>query len=262
MWRIRIDTSAGRLALEVRDSDLLLAYFYTLDCQSHTLLKLELAEKHTWWLGLEDARQGMVYLHGYGDRKLGQHKGIRTLSANTGEEQWHRPGLTFYGIEDTGLLAHDAALPEEPLQLLDLRTGEVLQKGISQKMAADRVEAYSRERYSQVGYPILYREGEEYFEQVRDFLAQQLDCEPIKAVEYAETDNGLVISYYVANEKNKLDNFLAVFDLNGFLHLNELLAGGLNGVGSDTFFIFMRSLYFVQNQISLKAYSLNFIVTT
>jgi hypothetical protein len=262
VWRIRIDTAAGGLALEVRDSDLLLTSFYTLDCHSHTLKQLEVAEKLTWWLGLEDAQQGQVYLHGYGDRKLGQHKGIRALSAETGEEQWQLPGLSFYGIEERGLLAYDPSAPEAPLLLLDMRSGKSLQNDITQKQASDRVEAYSRKRYSSVAYPVLYREGEEYYEQVRRFLVQQLDCEPVRVIEYAETDNCLVISYYVAGEKNKLDNFLAVFDLNGFLYLNELLAGGLDGVGSDTFFIFMRSLYFVQNQVSLKAYSLNFIVTT
>ncbi|MDX5419326.1 MAG: DUF4905 domain-containing protein [Hymenobacteraceae bacterium] len=262
VWRIRIDTVAGRLAVEVRDSDLLLASFYTLDCHSHTLQQLELPEKHTWWLGLEDTHQGRLYLHGYGDRKLGQHKGIRAFSAETGKEEWQQPELAFYGVDAAGIIAYDPTALEKPLCLLNTHDGKVLQSNIMQKMAADRVQVYSRERFGSVGYPILYREGEEYFEQVRQFLVQELDCEPIREMEYAETENAIVISYYVAGEKNKLDNFLAVFDLNGFLHLNELLAGGLDGVGSDTFFIFMRSLYFVQNQVSLKAYSLNFIVTT
>jgi hypothetical protein len=256
VWRIRLDTVAGRLALEVRDSDVLLAHFYTLDCHSHTLTQLDLPERHTWWLGLEDAHQGLVYLHGYGDRKLGQHKGIRALLSGTGEEAWYNPDLAFYGVDQDGILVYEAATPEAPLQLLEAREGKLLQSGISQQIAAARVGAFSQQRYREVSYPFLYQEGEEYFDEVRVFLSQQLHCQAVKALEYAETDQEIIISYYLAGEKNKLDNFLAVFDLNGFLHLNELLAGGLNGVGSDTFFIFMRSLYFVQNKDSLKAYSL------
>jgi len=256
VWRIRLDTAAGRLALEVRDSDVLLAHFYTLDCHSHTLKQLELSERHTWWLGLEDAHQGLVFLHGYGYRKLGQHKGIRALLAESGEEAWHHPDLAFYGVDQDGILAYEAATPEVPLQLLEARHGKLLQSGISQQLAAARVGAYSQQRYREVSYPFLYREGEENFEIVRGFLSQQLHCQAVKVLEYAETDQQIIISYYVATEKNRLDNFLAVFDLNGFLHLNELLAGALDGVGSDTFFIFMRNLYFVQNKDSLKAYSL------
>ncbi|WP_018478324.1 DUF4905 domain-containing protein [Pontibacter roseus] len=262
MWRIRIDAAAGRLALEVRDSDLLLAHFYTLDCHSHTLQQLGLPEPLTWWMGLEDAHQGLVYLHGYGDRKLGQHKGIRALAAETGEEVWHQPELAFYGVDAAGVLAYEVATPDATLHCLDACYGKLLQNDISQKEAAHRVQVFGRQRYSEIGYPILYREGEEYFGQVQDFVAHQLGCEAVRVIEYAETEACVAVSYYVQNEKNKLDNFLAVFDLNGFLHLNELLAGSLDGVGSDTFFIFMRSLYCVQNKESLKAYSLTFTVTT
>jgi hypothetical protein len=262
VWRIRIDTSTGWLALEVRDSDLLLAHFYTLRCPEHELHQLPLPNLNTWWMGLEDTHKELVYLHGYGDRKLGQHKGIWALSAATGEERWHLPDLSFYGMDQQGLLAREANNPDGPLLLAESPSGSILEKDITQKDATERVETYSRMRYAGVEYPMLYREGEAYFEQVRAFLAQQLDCEPVSAIEYAETDSCLVVSYYTRSEENKLDNFLAVFDLNGFLHLNELLAGVTDGVGSDTFFIFMRSLYFVQHKTTLKAYSLNFIVTT
>jgi hypothetical protein len=256
VWRIRIDTDGGWLALEVRDSDVLLASFYTYDCHARALKQLDVPVANTWWLGLEDVHQAQVYLHGYGDRKLGQHKGIRAFSAKTGEERWHLPELSFYGVDGAGILATEPGKPEAPFILLDSRYGKLLENDISQNRASERVDAFSRERYQAVVYPILYREGEEYFGEVRDFLAQKLGCEPITMIEYAETDTCLVLSYYVATEENKIDNFLAIFDLNGFLHLKELLASGLNGVGSDTFFIFMRSLYFVQHKTTLKAYSL------
>ncbi len=207
-------------------------------------------------MGLEEAYAGQVYLHGYGDRKLGQHKGIWALAAGGEGAIWHQPELAFYGLAQNGLLAYEAAAQEQGLLLLDTQTGQMLQRAISQEHAAEQVQAYSSVRDAVVVYPTLYKEGETYFEQVRDFLVQRLDCQPVSAIEYAETDNYLVVSYYLTTEKNKLDNFLAVFDLNGFLHLNEPLAVATDGVGSDTFFIFMRSLYFVQTKATLKAYSL------
>ncbi|EJF09875.1 DUF4905 domain-containing protein [Pontibacter sp. BAB1700] len=256
MWRIRLDAPNGWLALEVRDADLLQARFYTLHLPDAHLLELELPDPNTWWLGLEDVHGQVVYLHGYGDRKLGQHKGIRAFAADTGKALWQQPELAFYGVEERGVLAYNITEAPGELLLLESGYGKTVQNDIGQKKAADRVQRYHEHRFGAVQYPHLYREGEAYFEQVRDFLVQELDCEPVGALEYAETDTCLVVSYYCKSGENKLDNFLAVFDLNGFLHLNELLAGAIDGVGSDTFFIFMRNLYFVQNKTTWKAYSL------
>ena len=244
------------MALEVRDADLLQARFYTLQLTKNRLRELKLPDPNTWWLGLEDVHEQVVYLHGYGDRKLGQHKGIRAFAVDSGTALWQQPELAFYGIEERGVLAYEVTQSGGELLLLDSGFGKSIRNDISQKEAADRVQQYHQLRFGAVLYPHLYHEGEKSFGQVRDFLMQELGCEPVMAIEYAETDTCLVVSYYLKAGENKLDNFLAVFDLNGFLHLNELLAGAIDGVGSDTFFIFMRSLYFVQNKTILKAYSL------
>ncbi|PKV75867.1 DUF4905 domain-containing protein [Pontibacter ramchanderi] len=256
MWRIRLDAPGGWLALEVRDADLLQTRFYTLQLPGGRLLELKLPDHNTWWLGLEDVHEQAVYLHGYGDRQLGQHKGIRAFAADSGIALWQQPELTFYGAEQGGLLAYNSRQEPANLLLLESRYGKVIQNDISQKEAAEQVQHYHKLRFEGVLYPHLYREGEDYYRQVHAFLVQALECEPVMALEYAETDTCLVVSYYKRAGENKLDNFLAVFDLNGFLHLNELLAGAIDGVGSDTFFIFMRNLYFVQNKTTLKAYSL------
>ncbi|GGG02527.1 DUF4905 domain-containing protein [Pontibacter amylolyticus] len=256
MWRIRLDAPGGWLTLEVRDADLLQARFYTLRLPAGQLLELKLPDPNTWWMGLEDVHDRVLYLHGYGDRKLGQHKGIRAFAADSGIALWQQPELAFYGIEERGLLVSNISQQGGELVLLESGYGKTIRNDITQKEAADRVQRYHKVRFGAVQYPHLYREGETYYQQVHDFLVQELDCEPVNVLEYAETDTWLVVSYYRKTGENKLDNFLAVFDLNGFLHLNELLAGAMDGVGSDTFFIFMRSLYFVQNKTTLKAYSL------
>ena len=159
MWRIRLDTVAGRLAVEVRDADLLLAHFYTFDCQSHTLQELPLPGQLTWWQGLEDAHDNLLFIHGYGDRKVGQHKGIIALAADTGTVQWEQPGLTFYGVEEGGLLAYPTASPESDFILLQTRTGKALQQAIKQPDAVAAVNSYNARRYAACIYPVLSLEG-------------------------------------------------------------------------------------------------------
>ena len=71
-----------------------------------------------------------------------------------------------------------------------------------------------------------------------------------------ETAEAVVVSYYERTPGGDLQNFIAVFDAAGNLCLKELLAGGLSGIGSDTFFIFMDELYFVKDKTILEVYRL------
>lgn len=256
MWRIRLDTTAHRLAVEVRDPDLLLAHFYTFDIAERGIRQLPLQQGQAWWQGLEDAHAGFIYLHGYGDRKLGQHKGITAVEAATAEIAWEETELAYYGTALHGLLAYTAAMPEAAFCLLQPDTGKQLQTGIPQQQAAEAVAQYNPVRYSQAVYPSLYREGEAYFDQVRQFLEAQHMAGATQAIEYAETATALVMSYYVRAADNTLQNMLAVFDAEGKLRLKEQLAGGLSGIGSDTFFIFMDGLYFVRDRAILEVYRL------
>ncbi|PRY05380.1 uncharacterized protein DUF4905 [Pontibacter ummariensis] len=256
MWGIRLDTATGRLALEVRDADVLLTHFYTLEVSSHSMKRLYLPQAQAWWQGLEEATDGLLFLHGYGDRKLGQHRGILAMSAETGSLAWEQPLLAFYGLAAEGLLAFTAAKPEASFTLLHTQTGKVLQEGISQQEAAGRVQAYNTSRFSQSTYPTLYLAGEEYFTQVGAFLQARLGVEPKKAIEYAETEGCFIVSFYGAEADGKLSNRLAVFDLAGELQINVQMGTGLSGIGSDTFFIFKDELYFILNKDTLKAYRL------
>jgi hypothetical protein len=256
VWRIRLDTTAKRLALEVRDADVLLAHFYTFDAHLSDMKRLTLSQGQAWWQGLEDAQNGYIYLHGYGDRKLGQHQGITALAAASDTKSWEEAELAFYGLTADGLLAYPAATPEADFQLLEMSTGKPLKTDISQQQAAEAVEQNSQSRYSEAIYPGLYLEGEGYYKEVREFLEAQLHAKPVQAIEYAETDTALVTSYYERELDGLLINYIAVFDMEGHLQLKEKLANGLSGIGSDTFFIFMDDLYFIRDKAILEVYRL------
>ncbi|ARS37707.1 hypothetical protein CA264_03810 [Pontibacter actiniarum] len=256
MWRIRLDSTTGNIALEVRDPEVLLTRFYTLDTEKYTLKELPLPQVQAWWQGLEDAEQGILYLHGYGNRQLGQHKGIVAIAEADGSKGWEVPELAFYGISAAGLVAYDPEQPEAPLQVLALATGQPTGVTLSQWQAAAAVAQFSPIRYRYCLYPVLYREGEPYFEEVRAFLGAQLRVQAVKAIEYAETGANLVVSFYTEEAAGKLRNELAIFDLEGVLHQKVQLGSGLSGIGSDTFFIFKHNLHFIQNKDILQVFRL------
>ncbi|MCC9138366.1 DUF4905 domain-containing protein [Pontibacter silvestris] len=256
MWRIRIDATEERLALEVRDADVLLAYFYTFNIKDHRIDELKLQQHITWWQGLEDAHDGLVLLHGYADRQLGQHKGITALNATSGNMQWEQPELAFYGIASDGLFAYLTADPEADFSLIASSTGKNITDYVPQQEAIIAIDSYSLTRYSKCTYPMLYLQGGEYFSDLQVFLQQQLDVSVIKAIEYAEAGACFVASYYVQAGSDKLDNFVVVFDLEGHLLLQVQLGGSLDGIGSDTFFIFKDELYLIRNKNLLQVYKL------
>ncbi|MCJ8163346.1 DUF4905 domain-containing protein [Pontibacter sp. E15-1] len=256
VWRIRLDTAARRLALEVRDADLLLAHFYTLQTETLALQQLPVPSGKAWWQGLEDAQHGHVYLHGYGDRKLGQHKGITALEAATLAVAWDEPGLAFYGMAEEGVLAYTADAPEAAFQELQAATGACLRTDLTQQEAAEAVARYSAARFRQAVYPVLYLEGEDYFTQVQQFLESRQLHGAALAIEYAETGEAIIISSYWRTPGGSYQNCIVVFDHTGSLCLKAVLADGLTGIGSDTFFIFMDDLYFLKDKAHLEVYRL------
>jgi hypothetical protein len=240
----------------VRDGDVLLADFYTLNLHDYTLKQFLLPPGKSWWQGLEDAHDGIILLHGYGDRKLGQHKEIKAYAANSHLLQWEMPEHTFYGVARDGILAFATASPETGLVMLSTDRGEVSREGISQQQAAELVQQFTALRHAACIYPVNYLAGEPYFNEVKQFIAHELKVEPVRALEYAESSDFIVVSYYLQNSDTKLDNYLVVFNTDGRLVLKECLGVGLSGLGSDTFIIFNQNLYFLQYKDILKVYKL------
>ncbi|MCC9168394.1 DUF4905 domain-containing protein [Pontibacter harenae] len=253
---MRLDSVSDRLALEVRDADALLTTFFSFNYATYTLQKLELRQNLLWWQGLEDAHDGLVYLHGYGDRKLGQHKGIITIDAETAAIVWEQQELAFYGIGEAGIYAFPASHPEEGFQLLSAKAGTAAVANIAQPEAMAAVEAFSPSRYKNCMFPVLYLEQDAYFEQVQEFIEQELGDKAVNGMEYAEIEQNIIISYYTADATNKLHNVLAVFSFDGELLLKENIGTSLSGIGSDTFLIFRHDLIFIQDRNILRIHRL------
>ncbi|WP_162425766.1 DUF4905 domain-containing protein [Pontibacter pudoricolor] len=254
VWRMRLDSAANRLAFELRDADLLLADFYSLDLDQHKLEKLPMPAAKNWWLGLEDAHEGLLFIHGYGDRQIGQHKGIFAYDAATTNLQWQQPELAFYGVTKDGVLALD--LQDQNLKLLQFKTGTIVAENVSLDSGANAVADYNTVKSQACTYPMLYLEGESYYNEVCNFLEHKLNVKPVKGIEYAETGQNFYTGFYTENAHGNLDNTLCVFNLDGELQLQQCIAAGLSGIGSDTFIIFNHKLYFIRQRNILVVYSL------
>ena len=97
--------------------------------------------------------------------------------------------------------------------------------------------------------PSFYNEEtqKKYFEDVKEFLSDNLGISPLFAVEYLEYNELIIISYYIHASK-KLENHISIFNSeDGNMIYTNCIGTNLNGIAFDTFFVVDSQLIFIKN---------------
>lgn len=102
--------------------------------------------------------------------------------------------------------------------------------------------------------PMVYAQGGDHFDTVQKFIELKASKKAIGLIEYLHSEKTIFISFYV--EEPELANYLLVVDEQGSIRLFEKIGERLQGIGTDTFFLFNRSLIFVKNKRELITYPL------
>lgn len=112
-----------------------------------------------------------------------------------------------------------------------------------------------KEEDEEIQYPSIYHEGEEYFDQVKEFLKNKGKM-PIKAIEYWEGKSSIAISYFEESEK-ELQNILMVLDHNGENESYYKIDSNCKGISDGTFFVVKESLVFARDKKEIVILNLN-----
>jgi hypothetical protein len=99
-----------------------------------------------------------------------------------------------------------------------------------------------------------YPEDSPHFPTIYKFLYRLLNIDAVKAVDYLEISNKIIISYYIYRDKSFL-NYLLVTNQSREVLLNELIAE-TEGIGIDTFTVKSDTLLYVKNQTQFVGYRL------
>ena len=102
--------------------------------------------------------------------------------------------------------------------------------------------------------PTHYPEDSSHFPTIYKFLYRLLNIDAVKAVDYLEISNKIIISYYIYRDKSFL-NFLLVANRRREILLNDLIAE-TEGIGIDTFTVKSDTLLYVKNQTQFVGYKL------
>lgn len=253
IWNMLLDAYSGTLILEIREKDEHQVSFTAIDLESGEVIWDGLQFEENWWLGMTLISQGVLILHTFVDNADPEPKGLISFDILEKEVCWSKSDFVFlkmYEDKIIGFVTHDE---ERIFQAIGLRDGVV--ENINEATAFDNSYRNEIEQKWPLTYPLHYVEGTDYFETCKTFLYNRLRLEAVKAIEYLEIENKIIISFY-SNEVDNMVNYLLVTDLSGEIVFNEIIQRNINAIGLQTFFIVKNQVIFVKEKNEIFSFDL------
>jgi hypothetical protein len=208
-------------------------YFLSTDYKS-----VELNTNLDWWSGIEAVSKTIVLFHGYLQEDLPIHKGIKAFDAIKNEWIWENEFVAFDSISDEQITAKSTIGSIAKSVYLDSKTGLEIDSPTIHNLNLSPKTAN------------FLSSEETYFAEIAIFISKYTPLSPTNCCEYLETENHIIVSYYVLNEK-KLDNYLLVTTIDGTEELHICISEGLKGVAAGTFLVSKGLLSFVKDNYEL-----------
>lgn len=240
IWRIVCDAKSNLLVAELRNGQTRTLSFIAIDINKKEIL-WEL-KGWDWWSGIIGIMDNAIFLHSYRDPKFPEASGIYRVELTTGKQSWEVPKLTFLQFRKDGIVAFEKGSELNRFYLLDALGGNK----IKELEADDAMKDSGIEAQSGLLSPFRYLEGEAYFSEVSEFLANN-GFAPKESIEYIETDDRIVLCFY-QKAGELLQNILLSFDHQGNLILKDILEEKCNGVGESTFFVVNECLVYAREK--------------
>ena len=126
IWRI-LPSETGRIVGEVRDLEKKKASFFCLHAVSGEVLWEDLSPGDDWWIGMEGASNGRLYLHGFAAPDLPGKKGILAVDLATGRTLWEDTRMQLESLMGTTLVSSQKVDGEKIYLQVDAASGRVIE---------------------------------------------------------------------------------------------------------------------------------------
>ena len=250
-----LDEQGEVLILEIRENDNHQVSFTALDLKSGNVLWDGLEFDENWWVGMTTIVQGVLLLHIYVDNSDPEPKGLIAFDIRQKKVCWTHNDFTYLNVQDNKVLGFKIIDQDKQYQTIDLMDGERYDVEEAQFFQSNLSPKKDDESKLETQYPLHYKEGTSYFETCKSYLYNRLHLQAVKAIEYLEVNNRIIISYYTGDD-NTLVNYLLVMDSEGEILYNEIIQGNINAVGLETFFIVKNQVIFVKEKNEIFSYNL------
>jgi Domain of unknown function (DUF4905) len=238
--------SENYCVLEIRDELTRQVSFSCINLLTDKVIWENLKPNNSWWLSLVGIFDESLILHKYSSNQKPEPEGLFVLNIQTGEILEKMNDWIFFNYVDNILTVYQ------------LQNNQPVYKNIELPMSVSpqttEIELSVEIQTTTFEKVTHYPEDSPYFPTIYKFLYRLLNIDAVKAVDYLEISNKIIISYYIYRDKSFL-NYLLVTNRSRQILLNDLIAES-EGIGIDTFTVKSDTLLYVKNQTQFIGYKL------
>jgi len=229
----------GYCVLEIRDETTRQVNFSCINLLKGSILWKNLSLEKSWWLSLVGICDEFLFVHKYSSNQKPEPEGLLVFAIESGENIMKLEDWIFFDYKE-GILT-----------IYQLQNNHPIYKNIAlKKMVESNVNSSSNSDC----HAVHYSETSAYFPTIFKFLYHLLKVDAVKAVDYLEISNKIIISYYIYSDKS-FQNYLLVTNRTREILLNDLIAE-TEGIGIDTFTVKYDTLLYAKNQNQFVGYRL------
>ena len=237
VWKLEVDAARELIFVETRDPENQTAAFSSFSLKTGENYFTDLVLEEKWLIGMEGARSGMLFLHGYFSAQSPEHKALIALNAFSGKQVWADYNLSAEAFTKAGLLAADQRFQTKKTVLLDYQTGRVLQK-------PDQLQ----EDIQQIQNPLMLLLPPK-------ILSEIILGEIAGEISWLNHNPYLIISLHT--QKNGVLQQLLFILENEEIVYQDLLNGQIQKLQPEAFMIVNNHLIYLKNKNILKVLTLN-----
>ncbi|HCV43727.1 MAG TPA: hypothetical protein DGH68_09615 [Bacteroidetes bacterium] len=256
VWRL-VPTDTGVFVGEDRMLDAKNVRFFCVDRKTGAVRWEGVSVAERWWTGIEAVHRDRVFLHGFTQPDMPDHKGIIALDLFTGRVSWSSDDLRFIFASEDSVFASKDTLGGRMICKLDLRTGSMVRswEHEPEELSLDRSRMQCVMGNGAV-FPTLCDEVRMIEEPALALAYEHCKKEAIVGpIDVLDRNELLFFSYHEkGNMDGQLQHLLKVADKKrATLVFTEMLEQNLRTVVPDSFFVQDDMLCFVKNRSLLTA---------
>jgi hypothetical protein len=238
--------------LETRDENRRQVSFSCINLLNGNLLWKNVSPEKSWWLSLVGIHDEYLFLHKYSSNQKPEPEGLLILNVQTGELIEKLDNWVFFNFEKNILTAYEIE-NNQPVYQYKLLPSTKL--SVETQTTALKLSTIQQSELRPFNNPTIhYPEDSPHFPTIYKFLYRLLNIDAVKAVDYLEISNKIIISYYIYNNK-LFQNYLLVTNRERQILLHDLIAE-TEGIGIDTFSVQSDTLLYVKNENQFVGYEL------
>lgn len=260
IFRILISES-GKLIIETRDVDKNQAYFHCFHLKSGRSIFSKKQFDESYWIGIEDVYNNVIYFHKFAKPDMPGHKGIYAFDISKKKFLWKNDDYAFLFVLNDLVYSYIQKFEGREFVTLNCKTGEIVESlGENLENIQElKDKSQAQKDFSQYRFPNFFSPEFVTDKSIVNIINNTTaGVELIGSVEYNVFDNLLVFNYHYKNESGSISNEMKVINIKTNQEVHSLMLNdNVNAYAPDSFFIYDDLLLVLREKKELLVYKLD-----